>query len=255
MRVVMRAIYVQLQNSAARRVIRYIIVIQPVVFATLAYFMLRGRPGVEVGSYIVVGSGLVSLWSTILFASAGDLERERWMGNFEYLFVAAVPLDIVMLGKIAANALIGCISMGVAYVYATEVLGARYTIHMPALFAVAYIGTVVAFLGVSLVLASAFTLSRGARMVVNGLEYPIYLVSGVMFPLTMLPHWAQYIGYAMPLYWARAALQAAALGSTTAFWPRLVILLTLGASYYIMGHVLFERVLWRLRALGTVGMH
>jgi ABC-2 type transport system permease protein len=255
MRAALRSAAMQLKNTLARQVIQFIILIQPIVFATLSYFILRHRPGVDMASYIVIGSGLISLWSAALFSSAGDLDRERRMGNFEYLLVTPTPFETIILGKIVGNTLLGFGSMAMSYLYATLVLRADFAVRAPMLFVLGFVGTLVSFLGISLVLASAFTLSRSARLIVNGMEYPIYLVSGVMFPLTLLPQWAQVIGHLVPLTWARATLQAAAAGLPASFWPAFWGLLGTGALYYLVGRVMFDGVLRRLRVRGDAGVY
>src|ERR1043165_3100552 len=57
--------------------------VQPVIFATIAFYMFRagGRPGTLL--YASLGAGMMGIWSTTLFASGGMIQWQRWQGTLE----------------------------------------------------------------------------------------------------------------------------------------------------------------------------
>ena len=59
-----------------------------------------------------------------------------------------------------------------------------------------------------LLLASTFVLLRNANALANTLEYPVWLVSGMLVPITVLPGWTAPIGAVLPTTWAARARRA-----------------------------------------------
>ena len=53
-------------------------VIQPIIFATIAYYMFRsgGRSGTLL--YASLGAGMMGVWSSTLFGSGGMIQWQRW---------------------------------------------------------------------------------------------------------------------------------------------------------------------------------
>jgi len=242
--------------------VRFVTLVQPVILASTAYFILRRSGAVGYGEYVVSGSGLMTLWATTLWSSATDIDRERWMGTLELLLVAPVPFPLVVLGKILGNLALGCVSFVLAYLTSTVLLRVPIPVAHPGRLALALVVLVLAFVGFSLFLALLFALSRRANPIANGLSYPIYLVSGVFFPLTLLPGWAQALGLGMPLAWAKEALRWAMVGAeaaaqlrTGSYWHALVGLLVVGLAYFGGAILLYRYVIHRkMRQSGQLGV-
>src|SRR5258708_12461694 len=64
--------------------------VQPVIFATIAYYMFKsgGRSGTLL--YASLGAGMMGVWSSTLFGSGGMIQWQRWQGTLE-LGAAAPP--------------------------------------------------------------------------------------------------------------------------------------------------------------------
>ena len=60
----------------------FTVLVQPMLIALLALWMLRDK-GQEYAIFIVVGSGLTGLWSSLLFISGNSINFERWSGTLE----------------------------------------------------------------------------------------------------------------------------------------------------------------------------
>src|SRR6185369_1021688 len=72
--------------------------------------------------------------------------------------------------------------------------------------------TVVSLGLMGLLLASTFVLYRHANALSNLLEYPVWIASGLVFSISLLPAWIQPISYVLPPYWGMQAIRHAALG-------------------------------------------
>ncbi|HWI63692.1 MAG TPA: ABC transporter permease, partial [Symbiobacteriaceae bacterium] len=197
-----------------------------------------------------------------LWSSATDIGRERWMGTLEILLIAPVRFPTVLLGKILGNTLLGALSVGLSWFYSWALLGVRMTVAHPLQLAITVVAAIFAFVGFALMLALLFTLSRNANSIANGLGYPLYVVSGLLFPLTVLPVWVLPIGLSLPLAWAREALRWATTGAVSAstlLTPNWAVaaggLVTVGLVYFVAAYGLYRYVFDRkLRQLGQLGV-
>src|SRR5574338_1175172 len=108
----------------------FTVLLQPVMIALLALWMLKDR-GPDHAIFVVVGSGLTGLWSSLLFISGNSINRERWSGTLETLVAAPVPFDVVVFGKNLANVVQSLASMIVGYFIAVWLFGYDLSIAQP----------------------------------------------------------------------------------------------------------------------------
>src|SRR5258708_5895253 len=65
-------------------------VVQPIIFATVAFYMYRSGDRAGTLLYAALGAGMMGVWSTTLFGSGGMIQWQRWQGTLE-LGVGAPP--------------------------------------------------------------------------------------------------------------------------------------------------------------------
>ena len=88
--------------------------------------------------------------------------------------------------------------------------------------------------------ASTFVLARNANAFSNLLEYPVWLATGLLVPLTLLPAWVEPISWVLAPTWGIRAIRDAALGGGGSAWPEIAMCVLLGAVYLALGSVLLE---------------
>ena len=110
--------------------ILFAVLIQPVVIAILALYMLKDK-GPEYAMFVVVGSGLTGLWSSLLFVSGNSINVERWEGTLESLVGAPTPFDVIVFGKNLASVAQSLLSMIVSYALAALFFGYSSTLTSP----------------------------------------------------------------------------------------------------------------------------
>jgi ABC-2 type transport system permease protein len=227
-------------------------VVQPVIFATVAFYMFRsgGRDGTLL--YASLGAGMMGVWSTTLFGSGGMIQWQRWQGTLE-LGVAAPPsTGLLYLPFSLANAFTGMYAMVATLVWGRIVFGIPFRFEHPWLFALALPATVVALGLMGLVLASTFVLYRNANALSNLLEYPVWVASGLVFSTSLLPGWTRPISWCLPPYWGILAIRHAALGG--AVWGPLGMLLLLGVLSLAISAVTFRWFEHAARARATLSL-
>lgn len=185
--------------------ILFAVLVQPLLIAVLALYMLKDK-GADYGMFVVVGSGLTGLWSSLLFISGNSINHERWSGTLESLVAVPIPFDVIIFGKNLANVVQSLMSMIFAYALAAIFFGYSLDLTQPLLFILSLILSVFAFISFGLLIAPIFVMYRSVQQWQNAMEFPVYIFAGFLFPIALLPGWTTPISYILPPYWAAIAL-------------------------------------------------
>jgi ABC-2 type transport system permease protein len=111
-----------------------------------------------------------------------------------------------------AIAAIGVYSIATTLLWGRLLFGVPVHIAHPLLFAVSIPAAVISIGMLGLVLASALVLYRAASAFSQALEYPIWLITGMLIPLSLLPVWVHPLAWALAPTWGMRAVRHAALG-------------------------------------------
>src|SRR4029079_8755179 len=86
-------------------------VLQPVIFASIAFFMVDTGSQSGPRLSVALGAGLMGIWSATLFGSGGAIQWQRWQGTLELMVGAPPPLLALLLPLTVATATIGIYSV------------------------------------------------------------------------------------------------------------------------------------------------
>ena len=152
-------------------------VIQPVIFATIAFYMFKagGRPGTLL--YAALGAGMMGIWSTTLFGSGGALQWNRWQGTLELLIASPPPFLVVLLPLTLATSVTGAYSLFATLFWGRVFFGVPLHFAHGLAFAVAVPAAVFSLGLMGLLMASSFILYRHANALSNLLEYPVWVLA------------------------------------------------------------------------------
>jgi ABC-2 type transport system permease protein len=255
LRVVWTVYYMYLKQIAIDGFVIFTVIVQPIIVALLAIYMLRNTAGFE-AIYVIVGSAMTGLWSGTLFFSSFNIEFERWTGNLENIVGSPTHLATVIIGKTLANSTMSVSSMLFSYPLAAFLFGFRLTIAHPVHFAVSLLLTVLALISMGLVIAPFMSVNLGAGVWANALEFPMFIVGGFLFPVVLLPAWTTPISYVLSPYWAARALHDTSSGGVPLSDVYLSWALLIGFSvmYWFVSAWLFGVLLRRAREEATLGL-
>jgi ABC-2 type transport system permease protein len=244
MKIIWGSCMIQMKQSFARATFKFCVLVQPIIYAVITFMMFKNSGIENFTSYVVLGTGIMSLWSSICFSSAGDIERERYMGTLEIVTSVPVQFKIIMLGKVLGNTILGLMSMVITFVFVSVVFGEVLIIANPMIFIVSLIISLLSFMAISMLLAPSFTLSRNSRALMNCLEYPIYILCGVLFPIEVLPMWIRPLSYMLSPTWAVKLLRDSSLGvqDFDKFFISLGVLIVITIIYSMAASKLFDRI-------------
>jgi ABC-2 type transport system permease protein len=210
-------------------------VAKPLSTALLLVLMLEivtGGARPEYLAFVLVGS---AMWSFVVAGIAGlawsvldDRERYRML---KYVYVSPSDFGVVLIGRGVARVAVGAMGALITLAIAVLFLGLRFdpaVVDWPLLALVVGLGIVV-IVAIGVVLAAVCLQTRQESW-----SYPeavagaLFLVSGVVFPLAVLPMPVQWLGLVDPLTWwieavRRAAFPAevSAIGGPGSAWTAL----------------------------------
>jgi ABC-2 type transport system permease protein len=225
----------------------------PLVQATLAVYLFRAGSEPHRLLEATVGAGLMGVWSSVLFGSGGAIQNQRWQGTLEMIMLAPRPPALVILPITLATAITGTYAMVATLLWGRLLYGIPLDFAHPLAFAVAVPVCILALGMFGLLLAATFVLMRNANALANTLEYPIWLVSGMLVPITVLPGWTTPLAAVLPTTWGARAVREAATGSGPV-WPSLGICLAISLACLILGAVAMTYVERRARTAATLAL-
>jgi len=146
--------------------------------------------------------------------------------------------------------------MVVSYGVVSLMFGYPLRVAQPVSFFISILFTILAFISFGLVLSALFVVSPEVQRWQNGLEFPVYMLSGFLFPIAMLPEWTTPFSYILSPYWAALALHGTAAGTASGaqlfqWWG---IMALFSVIYIGAAGLLFKRVLYKARVDATLGM-
>jgi ABC-2 type transport system permease protein len=227
-------------------------VVYPLFFATVAFFMFRAGDDTKPLLYASLGAAVMGIWGTTSTAAGNAMARERWHGTLELLVAAPTHFAFVLLPVTIAMASIGIYSMVATLAWGWLVFGIDVEIGDPVAFALAVPATVITIGALGFLLAVGFVRFRQAWALGNMLEYPVWLISGFLVPLSLFPGWVRPFSWALAPTWGINAIREAALGGSP--YGDIAVSLLLGAAYTLIGVVLVNRALQAARAKATLAL-
>lgn len=222
-----------------------------VIFLSLA---VHGGAASRVAS-AMIAPGLMSMWLISLDVAASVLSEDRYGGRLELFLSTPASLSLVVLGRILAVSVVGMLAFAESWLVARVAFGVTVPVHHPGLVVLALAVTVLAGSFTATLLASAFVLSRGLHVYQNAMSYPIYILGGVVVPLSALPGWVDPFSKVVYLSWC-AELLRNSFTATRVPEAGLDVAMALGLGVLALGIavLLTKHILDMLRRNATAGL-
>ncbi len=242
----------QIKRQTASSMWLFLVTLQPIIFTTIGYVLFQGTEEENFLLYVVLGVGMIGIWSTSLFASSMAVEFERFTGTLELIFGSPAPFELIILGKGLASSSLGIVGLGVVVLYSRAVLGIPLQLAEPFLFFLVLILTVLSLTCMGMIFGTFFALARAARAFANLLEFPLYILCGLMFPTALLPEWAYPFSAILSPTWGTQALRKAATGDLEGIWLEIAAVGALSCVYVVVAYILFKAIDVQARKTGQL---
>jgi ABC-2 type transport system permease protein len=195
----------------------------------------------ELATKLLVGGVIWAFLGIIFEIVTETVAWERWEGTIEYTFMAPVSRPVHLIGMGIYAVLYGLVRAAAIFVAVVAFIG----IHLPhanygaavALLAIASIS----FIGVGMMTAVLPLISpeKGTQLgfVAQGL---MLVVSGVYYPVSVLPSWMQWIAKISPATYALRGNRNQILSGAGLAWADVWPLLVIGACSIPLGLLVFR---------------
>ncbi len=203
---------------------------------------------------IVVGTIVYLLYNRLLWGTGTSIQRERWMGTIEVLFITPTTKMTILLASgvsslVEASWWIVCI-----FFLGGAIFGLQADITSVLAVVLSIVSTMIALIAVGVFFAGFFVYTRAADNLASGLQAPIRFFSGVAFPVDALPQMFQYVSYLIPVTYGilvlrKAILQGAGIGNILL---DLLPLYIVAALFMFAGYVTLRIVERRAKSKGTL---
>jgi ABC-2 type transport system permease protein len=198
--------------------------------------------GNQLTLYLLIGSLVWSYLAVVFDVMAEMISWERWEGTIEYTFMAPIQRWTQMLGQVVFGATYGLMRTAVILAILTRFFDVDLSRADFLAASIALAVAAIGFVGLGImasVLPLLFT-ERGMQMVFVT-QSCLLLISGVFYPIEVMPGWMQAISYASPATYALIACRQALLEgrSVLEMGGVLVPLLLVGLATIPLGLMVF----------------
>jgi ABC-2 type transport system permease protein len=161
------------------------------------------------------------MWSQVVVGCSGSLDLMRQAGTLELMVAAPVPFVVVLAPVVLMSAAFGLYGLLVTLAWGWLAFGVPVEIVHPLAFVLAIPACVVAVASLGLIVASTFVLYRAAFFLGVAMQYPVWIASGLLVPLAVLPGWVGPISWFLAPTWGFRAIERAAVGGDP--WPAIIL--------------------------------
>ncbi|HVC85796.1 MAG TPA: ABC transporter permease [Gaiellaceae bacterium] len=222
----------------------------PILYASIAYYLLDAKNDPRLLLAASLGAAVMLMWSLVVIGSSNALENQRWLGTLELLVAAPVPFAVVIAPICVASGFVGGYGIAATLAWGRLIYHVPLSIDHPVAFAVALPACILAIGMLGLVMASTFVLYRAALSLGIALQYPVWIATGLLVPLSTLPAFVRWIGWFLGPYWGFRAIRESALGSAP--WPDIGMCIAVSAAYFVVGTLCLRVFVRVARARGSL---
>ena len=202
-------------------------ILKPVSSVLILVFMYNTvaatGPGDPIFAYIYLGNAFYIYVGAVMagtsYAVLDDRERYR---TLKYMFIAPISIPVYLVGRAMARFIIGTLAVTVtllAGIVFFDVPIDLLRVNWPLFIVTMPLGLLcLIFMGIVLGMWT-LTLRSEPWFIGEAAAAALYLFSGAIFPISILPNWLQPIGYAMPISYWLELIRRALLGQRSAAFP------------------------------------
>ncbi|MGE5175405.1 MAG: ABC transporter permease [Hyphomicrobiales bacterium] len=219
---------------------------KPLATTLILFFMVRvvapGAATADAFLFLFVGNTFFLYVSEVLVGISWAVFRDREdYETLKYIYAAPIRLLPYLIGRGVTKIATASLGIGIALLFGRWVLrlpiGASLGAWGMLVLAVLLGLVAVAMLGIALAGASLIV-ARHSMNLNEGLTGLFYLLAGTVFPLEILPRWAQAVSLTLPF----------------TYWLELIRRILTGRPYVAALRPYGDGALWGILALSTVAM-
>jgi ABC-2 type transport system permease protein len=203
-------------------------VVKPLAGTLILVFMYlvitHGETETMFFSYMYVGNAMYMFVADVLFGVTWVIhdDREHYM-TLKQVYIAPIKFETYIFGRAAIKIAITSFGVLLTLLFGVFVLGVDIdlaAVNWPLLVVALILGlATLAIMGLALG-GVTFLTAKHSMGINEGVAGIFYVLSGVIFPITILPDWAQSISKLLPVtYWMEGVRRGLEPGVITALGP------------------------------------
>jgi ABC-2 type transport system permease protein len=232
-----------------------LLVFQPAVFSGVGYLLARmAGKAVPDLVYVIIGGGIMGLWSSLVFTSFYDISNDRREGTLELIIGSPTSFSTVLAVKTTTNVLTGSISMLLSFL----VVKLFFNFSIPSYnFPFIIISLLILMFGfwcIGFFLAHFRVWSRVTGMFINYLELPVSILAAFMFPIDYLPRSILWLSNSIPVRWGVTGLNTSFSTQLqfSTIWQDWALALAVSFAYLLVTYTLSRKVHDMIRVSGEL---
>lgn len=194
--------------------------------------------------FVAPGIMAMIVMTAVLTGLAASISREKEQGTLDGILISPINRLAIILGKALSQSIRGLIQGAIVLLLAFLLFGV--TVHGNILLvALLLILGIFSFVGLGILVSAIATEQETATQLLFMFQFPMLFLSGVFFPIALMPNVMQKIAEAIPLTYAINAIRKVmVLGAgISAVRSELLILLIFGAVTLAISVPVFKRVI------------
>ena len=210
----------------------------------------------DLTGFIFFGGLVGGLIAMAFWGVAFSLRMEMETGTLEPTWLTPTHHETLVIGRALASLFWFALAQVALFVFGVWVLGLRLRPDM-LLALPAVLCAILAMVGIAYLLAGIVLLIREANFFVDTANFLFGTLSGIAFPVTLLPGVLQPVAFVLPTTYAIDILRVQALGARPLFDPALeyVVLIGLTLVSYPLGRWVFGRAEETMRRRGMLAQY
>lgn len=232
-----------------------LLVFQPAVFSAVGYLLARmaGKAMPDL-VHVIIGGGIMGLWSSLVFTSFYDISNDRREGTLELIVGSPTPLTTVLAVKTMTNVLIGTSSTLLSFLVVLFVFHYSIPFYNLPFIGFSLLLLMFGFWCIGLFLAHFRVWTRVSGIFINYLELPVAILAAFMFPVEYLPHWIMWLSNSIPMRWGVTGLNSSfqAQIQLSTVWKDWALAIGISLAYLLVTALMSKRVHDMIRVTGEL---
>lgn len=208
--------------------------------------------------FVLLGGAVTAFWLNVIWSMGAQLYWDREAGNLELFIISPASLMSILAGMAAGGMVLTTVRAAIILGVGGLVFGVPFEpTSWPAL-ALTFFLLLLALYGLGMVFAAAFLWwGRQALHVVTLLQEPVYLMSGLNFPVKTLGAAASTLAALLPLTAGVDALRQLLFPRVAGqglmpVWAEIILLAVLAAAFLTLARWLLRRMERQARREGRL---
>lgn len=209
--------------------------------------------------FVILGGAMTAFWLNILWAMASQLYWEKEIGNLQLYLIAPISRMSILAGMAVGGLFFTTIRAAATMAIGIVIFGITLSFASPIMLILVFVVTMVSLYGMGMMFASLYLLlGREAYHLSNLLTEPVYLASGLYFPVREIGFWAAAGASIIPMTLGLDALRQLLYpgsGAEYGFLPvnlELAILAVLSVVFLILSKYSLDYMEWLGKSTGRL---